>query len=170
MRKVGNLVLRTNTIVLCLISALILSFPCLSWAWSAKVVEVADGDSITVLRNYNQVKIRLYGIDCPEPGQAFGKKAKQFTSDMIFRKEVSVKPMTKDRYGLEVSLVFEGKTLINEELVKQGLAWVYWEHCHHPICESWKNYQLRARFDELGLWADPNPVPPWAFRRKKRSQ
>ena len=63
-----------------------LIFPCLTWAWSGKVVGVADGDTITVLRNKKQVKIRLYGIDTPERGQAFGKKAKQFTSDMVFGK------------------------------------------------------------------------------------
>jgi endonuclease YncB( thermonuclease family) len=43
---------------------LLLSFPCLSWAWSAKVVGIADGDTITVLGDgKQQVKIRLYGID-----------------------------------------------------------------------------------------------------------
>ena len=53
-----------------LLLILVLSFPCLSLAWSAKVVGVADGDTITVLRDKEQVKIRLYGIDCPEGGQA----------------------------------------------------------------------------------------------------
>lgn len=34
--------------------------------FSAKVVAVSDGDSITVLRDRTQVEIRLHGIDCPE--------------------------------------------------------------------------------------------------------
>ena len=52
---------------------------------TARVVGVADGDSITVLTPGNkQVKIRLHGIDCPESGQAFGKKAKEFTSGQCF--------------------------------------------------------------------------------------
>jgi endonuclease YncB( thermonuclease family) len=41
-------------------------FPCLSWAWSGKVISIADGDTITVLRDEEQVRIRLYGIDAPE--------------------------------------------------------------------------------------------------------
>lgn len=54
---------------------------------TAKVVKVADGDSITVLAPGNkQVKIRLHGIDCSEREQAFGKKAKQFTSSQCFGK------------------------------------------------------------------------------------
>ena len=44
------------------------------WAWTGKVVGIADGDTITVLRDgHDHVKIRLYGIDAPESGQPFGK-------------------------------------------------------------------------------------------------
>lgn len=46
----------------------------------AKVIPIADGDTITVLNGANeQVKIRLNGIDCPEKAQAYGNKAAQFT-------------------------------------------------------------------------------------------
>ena len=45
-----------------------LTFPCFAWAWSGKVVGVADGDTIKVLRDNEQVRIRFYGIDCPEGG------------------------------------------------------------------------------------------------------
>ena len=39
------------------------------------VVNVADGDTITVLQDSKQYKIRLYGIDSPEKKQDFGQKA-----------------------------------------------------------------------------------------------
>jgi hypothetical protein len=39
-----------------------------------KVVGVADGDTITVLENRTQYKIRLYGIDTPESHQDFGNR------------------------------------------------------------------------------------------------
>ncbi len=54
-----------------------------AYAWQGKVVGVADADTITVLHNGKGEKIRLYGIDIPEKKQAFGKKAKQLTSDMV---------------------------------------------------------------------------------------
>ncbi len=56
-----------------------------------KVVGVSDGDTITILTKDNiQIKVRLEGIDCPEKKQAFGQKAKQFTSDMSFGKIVTL--------------------------------------------------------------------------------
>jgi micrococcal nuclease len=113
------------------------------------------------------VKIRLYGIDCPEGGQAFSKKAKQFTSKMVYRKVVEVHRMDTDRYGRTVALVSVDKQLLNKELVKAGLAWVYDRYCSEPICESWRNFQLRAKIDKRGLWADPDRIPPWEFRRQK---
>ncbi len=155
-----------KALVLCLF--LLLTLPTLTWAWSGKVVGVADGDTITVLRDKEQVKIRLYGIDCPEKGQAFGKRAKQFTSKMVFGKVVEVEVMDTDRYGRTVALVAVNKQILNEELLKAGYAWVYYQYCHEMICHAWADYQFAAKLDKRGLWVGPDPIPPWEFRRKRR--
>jgi micrococcal nuclease len=47
------------------------------------VVSVLDGDTIEVLHNGNAKRIRLNAIDCPEKGQAFGKRAKQAASELV---------------------------------------------------------------------------------------
>ena len=78
---------------------LLVCLPAISLIWSGLVVGISDGDTITVMHNGTGKKIRLYGIDCPEKKQAFGKKAKQFTSDMVFKKTVDVTPVNNDRYG-----------------------------------------------------------------------
>ena len=151
----------------CFLYALVvlLALPRLALAWSGEVVGVTNGDTITVLnsKTLKDVKIRLYGIDTLEKGQAFSKRAKQFTP-----KVVEVKAMATDQYGRTVAMIYADKNLLNEELVKAGLAWVYWKYCYHPICESWKNFQIGARFDKRGLWSDPDCIPPWEFRRKRR--
>ncbi len=54
------------------------------------MVGVSDGDTITVLHSGKSVRIRLNGIDSPEKRQAFGKRAKQFTSTLVFGKTVTV--------------------------------------------------------------------------------
>ena len=60
-----------------LVIALILSIPAVSFArdFSGPVVSVLDGDTIEVLHHSRAVRIRLNGIDCPEKGQAYGKRA-----------------------------------------------------------------------------------------------
>ncbi len=61
-----------------------LLLPTLVWAWHGKVISIADGDTITVLTDdRQQVRIRLYGIDAPEGGQAYGKKATQYVKRLL---------------------------------------------------------------------------------------
>ena len=156
------------TSVLYLALILFLVLPCPAWAWSGKVIGVADGDTITVLRDKEPQKIRLYGIDCPEKRQPFGKNAKQFTSNMVFAKTVEVNRIDTDRYGRTVALVAVDERLLNEELVRAGLAWVYDRYCYESICDNWKNFQLRARLDKRGLWGESDEVPPWEFRRRRK--
>jgi len=56
---------------------------------------VKDGDTLEVMKEGVAVRVRLYGIDCPEKGQAFGERAKKFASDLAFGKTVKV--IEKDR-------------------------------------------------------------------------
>jgi micrococcal nuclease len=147
----------------------LLVLPGLGWTWSGKVVGVIDGDSITVLHDGRQEQIRLWGIDCPEKGQDFGTKAKQATSVLVFAKTVEVEPVTTDRYGRTVALVRVGDTLVNEELIRQGLAWVYIRYCDRAICQEWKKLEAEAREKKRGLWSMPKPVAPWEFRRQRRN-
>ncbi len=90
---------------------------------------VSDGDTITVLHNGKGERIRLHGIDCPEKRQAFGNRAKQLTSNLVFAKTVTVQVLDRDRYGRTVGEVLlpDGRSL-NQELVKAGFAWWYRRH------------------------------------------
>ena len=69
---------------------LLLSTPAVAADFSGRVVRVIDGDSIEVMREGTAEQVRLSGIDCPEMGQPFGKRAKQFTSGMAFGKVVTI--------------------------------------------------------------------------------
>ena len=134
-----------------------------------RVVSVSEGDTIIVLtQDERQVKIRLYGIDCPESKQPFGNRATQATSDAVFGKDVIVQPIDTDRYGRTVAIVLmpNGNSL-NEQLVRDGLAWVYRQHCKlEDVCAHLKELEQAAKGEKRGLWADKNPVPPWEWRRK----
>jgi micrococcal nuclease len=151
--------------------ALILLVPLLFFAGQSvltgKIVGVSDGDTVTLLSvDKRQIKIRLQGVDCPEKAQAFGQKAKQFTSAMVFGKQVRVVSFGSDRYGRTIGeVLLVGGSSLNKELVRNGFAW--WYRQYAPKDTELQKLEAVARAAKLGLWADPNPVPPWDFRRNK---
>lgn len=136
-------------------------------AYQARVIGITDGDSITVLHEGKQVKLRLHGIDCPEMHQAFGRAAKKFTSDQAFGKVADIEALGKDRYGRTVALVTIDETSLNESLLRNGLAWVYRKYYKQG---DWYQLEQHARNAKFGLWSDPEPTPPWEFRRKKANK
>jgi endonuclease YncB( thermonuclease family) len=146
----------------CTLILLIIASPSLA-DFSGSVVGVLDGDTIDVLHNGQAERIRLNGIDCPEKGQAYGKKAKQFTSGLVFGKQVTVKAFKKDRHGRTVAdVLLSDGTNVSHELVKAGLAWWYKQYAKHD--ETLAHLEQDAREQKRGLWSDPNPVPPWEVR------
>ena len=101
----------------------ILLLPSLCHALTGKVISVADGDTITILDSgKRQHKIRLYGFDCPEKGQPFGKAAKKFTSRLTYKKTATVTEYDTDRYGRTVGVVKVGGVNVNEEIIRAGYA------------------------------------------------
>ncbi len=135
--------------------------------FTGKVVGVSDGDTIKVMHLGRAEKVRLAGIDCPEKKQAFGTRAKQFTSDLVFGKVVTVKVETMDRYGRTVGEIIlpDGKSL-NRELVRAGLAWWYRQYSQD---ETLGQLEVEARTAKRGFWVDPNPIPRWEFRKLQKS-
>ena len=57
-----------------------------------------NGDTIEVLHNTQPERVRLSGIDCPEKGQAFGTRAKQAASALVFGKDVILQTHGQDKY------------------------------------------------------------------------
>jgi endonuclease YncB( thermonuclease family) len=140
-----------------------------STTFTGKVVNVADGDTITVLTVGNQsVKVRLAGIDCPEGGQAFGNKAKQFLAAKVAGKRVRIVPESTDRYGRTIGMVFLNGLNVNEQIIANGYGWVYRQYCTASHCDGWLKKEAAARKAKLGLWRDKNPQAPWDWRAEKR--
>lgn len=129
-------------------------------AWSGKVVEVEEGDTLTVRLGREKVEVRLYGIATLEKDQAFGKKAKQFTSETVLRKVVKVEVPFRDRHGETAALVRAEDVILNETLIQEGLAWVDSRRCKDSICNHLYFLEMEARREKRGLWSEAHPVPP----------
>jgi endonuclease YncB( thermonuclease family) len=132
--------------------------------FSATVIGVSDGDTITVLRDRTQIRIRLHGIDAPESGQDFGSRAKQAASDLAFGKLVTVRPRDTDRYGRTVAEVVlpDGRSL-NREMVREGMAWWYREYA--PKDSELARLETEAKENHRGLWSQTSQIPPWNWRK-----
>lgn len=132
-----------------------------------KVVRVSDGDTVVVLDSTNtQHKIRLDAIDAPEKGQDFGNRSKQYLSDLIAGKVVSVEWTKKDMYKRILGTIYIGHVNVNEEMVRSGMAWRYKYNNSKHLLELQEDAQANKR----GLWSMKNPIDPWQFRKDKKKK
>ena len=130
-------------------------------AHPAKVIKISDGDTITVLNNKEQTKVRLYGIDAPEKKQDYGQKSKQFLASLIAGQVVEVEPKGKDRYKRTLGIIYHKGQDINAQMVLNGYAWAYVKYSRIYV-----NQEKLARENKRGLWQSSNPTPPWQWRKR----
>jgi endonuclease YncB( thermonuclease family) len=156
-----------STVVVCLCCLFSLAAVALAADFSGPVVAVLDGDTIEVLHHTRAERIRLNGIDCPEKGQAFGTRAKQATSELVFGKEVTLQSHGKDKYGRTIAdVLLPDGTNVDHALVRDG--WCWWYRKYAPADAVLEGLEKEARDAKKGLWADPHPVPPWVWRKRSR--
>jgi micrococcal nuclease len=137
------------------------------FGFTGQVVGVMDGDTIAVMHQNKPERIRLHGIDCPEKGQAFGKRAKQAASELLFGRDVAVRVYGKDKYGRTIgAVILPDGTNVNHRLVKNGWCWWYRKYAATDI--DLARAESEARKAKKGLWQDTAPIPPWEFRKAKR--
>lgn len=130
--------------------------------FQGQVVGVKDGDTIVILTSEKlQVIVRLDSIDAPEKKQDYGNAAKKALSSLVFKKTVTVDSHKTDRYGRTVGEIWLDKRLVNLEMVKNGMAWVYVKYARNPV---YFEAEVDAKANKLGLWSLPNPQSPWEFR------
>ena len=116
------------------------------------------------------IRIRLYGIDCPEGRQPYGYEATETTRSLVLGKQVAIEEVGQDRYRRTVAIVHlpDGTTL-QERLLMEGATWVFPPYCTRPECAKWRDLEQAARAEEVGLWHEPEPLPPWEWRSRARN-
>lgn len=138
-----------------------------------RVVGISDGDTVTVLDDTNtQFKVRLLGIDAPEKNQAFGNASKRNLSDLVFNKRVFVEYKKQDKYGRTLGKIMVNGLDANLEQVKSGLSWHYRKYQMEQFDDDrilYAQAEEQARSAKRGLWVDADPIPPWDWRKARRS-
>ena len=139
-----------------LIMGSVIFIPYLALAdFTGEVVRIVDGDRIEVLHDGRPERIRLSGVHAPKKGQPFGREAKQAASFLAFHKAVTVNVRGRDFYGrISALVVLPDGTILNHELVRQGLAW---QNRQSPQDGMLAVMEAAARQSKRGLWGDPQP-------------
>lgn len=167
---------------------ILLTFPLVQAQEPIRVIDsvvqkVADGDTLTAFDNGTKIKVRLYGIDTPEtqksnrktgkitkPGQPYGEEAFRALEQKVLRKKVRLEVIDLDRrYNRLVAMVKLDGRNINREMVDEGWAWAYRQYLKRPYASDFITAEEAARSARKGLWQQPNPQPPWEFRKSLRN-
>lgn len=140
---------------------------------------VPDGTSLVVVTPELAIlDVRLLGVEPPEvsrqkpggvpatPGQPFGEEAARYARDLLMDKQVRLEPFGKDRSGRILAVVWLGEINVNLTLVKEGFAWVSPSVTVPRVRAELEVAERQAQVGKYGLWALPNPEPPWEFRRR----
>jgi len=128
----------------------------------ATVREVIDGDTI-VLRDGR--KVRYLGINAPEHGQPYAREATNFNRRLVSGLPVRLEfdQVREDRHGRLLAYVYATKcemrsakcgeeTMVNEQLLAEGLAHVFFMPPNTRFAERLLQVQEKAHTARRGMW------------------
>ena len=129
-----------------------------------KVIEINDGDEITIFNMNRPVRIRLNGIDAPESTQLFGDIARQHLSDLVYDKVVLVEYSGIGQHSSLIGRVLLNETDISAQMIRDGAAWFDARaRLSDSQREIYSQSEKAARNERRGLWQTPGAVAPWEF-------
>ena len=137
---------------------------------TGKVVGITDGDTITVLQDKTHIKSVYMELTARKATRILEQR--QNSSHQIWymgNRSKWFRWILIENFGRTVGIVYINDLCVNEQIIKNGLAWVYQRYCDTPICKDWLKLEQQARNSKIGLWSHPNPIPPWDFRRGNKA-
>jgi micrococcal nuclease len=128
-----------------------------------KVVRVVDGDTVDLLIDGKNTRVRLIGVDTPEtvdprkPVEEYGKEASRFTTNLLLGEDVWVEQEpdnTVDKYGRSLYYLYRAPDglFVNLEIVRQGYGHAYTIY-PFKYMELFRYYEKKASDNGKGLWA-----------------
>jgi len=113
-------------------------------------------------------RIRLAGIDAPERGQPWSRRAREALAQRVFGEVVRVNAVARDRFGRTVGEVYADDVCVGCELLREGHVWVFRGRASE---RGLLGLEAEARAARRGLWALPEAkrVPPWEWRERRRA-
>ena len=141
-------------------------------ALAAVILSVGDGDTVAVQDKGKRLKVRLACIDAPETSQPpYGVASRtKLRSLLPVGAQFSLRTKAVDRYGRTVAELFRNGQNINQRMVRDGEAFVYWQYIQGCDRQTYGAMETEARQERLGVWDVPGGIQrPWDYRRNRRS-
>ncbi|XHK39424.1 thermonuclease family protein [Bordetella pertussis] len=147
--------------------------PAGSYALTGPIVNVADGDTVTLRAPGGQRRIRMDSIDAPEeghgneqPGQPFAQASRQHLAGLVAGKTLTAQCYERDQFDRDVcALILPDGRSANRAQVEAGYAWAYTarrgDYLRDPAMPG---LQRQAREAGRGLWAQSGAIEPWKWR------
>lgn len=133
---------------------------------SAQVVDIVDGDTITVRLDADgqAYSLRYIGIDAPEQGQAGESQATRRNRQLVAGEQVLLvmDVSQRDPYDRLLRYVFVGDQFVNYVLVREGFAWDTPYEPDTACAGVFAEAASQAQAQALGLWNVPPTEPPAA--------
>lgn len=139
---------------------------------AAEVVQVHDGDSITIREGTERIRIRIACIDAPEITQyPYGEDARHYLFSLLPPgTEITYKPKAKDRFGRTVAEVFKNGDNIDMAMVASGNAFNFTRYIRKCDYKKYNLLEKEAKEKAIGVWSVPGGIErPWDFRESKKS-
>lgn len=126
------------------------------------VERVVDGDTLLLVDRH--VRVRLQGVDAPEianeerPAEPLGAEATAFTQRFVRdaggRVRLEIDGEAVDQYGRALAFAWDGDRLLNEELVRAGLAQARLGYQYSQAKKDrLRDAQRQAQRTRRGQWA-----------------
>jgi len=137
-----------------------------------KVIEVNDGDTVTIVNLNRPLKVEILGVIAPEAGQAYAEVARQHLSDLILNRTIVVTYSGFVQNNYILGKVYYKDMDIGAQMLRDGVAW-FDKSANSRLTDSEKEIysgsELAARSERRGLWQDATPIPPWEFKKQQET-
>ena len=126
-----------------------------------KYIDCIDGDTINVVMNNKNIKVRMLAVDTPElnKDEPYATKAKNFTCNKLknaqkIELEFDKNSKKKDKYDRYLAWVFYDDVLLQNELVKKGYAKVKYLYSDYKYTDTIKESEKKAINSKKGIYKE----------------
>lgn len=144
-----------------------------SYTLTGTIVNVADGDTVTLRAPEGQRRIRMDSIDAPEeghgteqPGQPHAEASRKHLASLVAGKTLTAQCYERDQYERDVcALILDDGRSANRLQVEAGYAWAYTARKGDYLRDkAMPELQRQAKAAGRGLWLRQDAVQPWKWR------